>query len=236
MGKEKTFRYNMGVILLYTHTDMKDVWPVFFGQIQKYMPNYEIFVCINEHTKSIDERYKQLIYDESKKYTERLKDCLDQLSEDMFIFLHEDMILLSEPNFIYLQECISYIEKNEARSIKLIAIDSAEPAYQYDSRLIENIFSIQPTIIKKESFINLLSEYECLNIWDFEKSITRKSKDYMFKLGTEKKRGIFHYDSIIFPYVATAITKGKWNYSEYENELDLLFKEYKINPMQRGLQ
>ena len=56
----------------------------------------------------------------------------------------------------------------------------------------------------------------------------------MVKLGNEVKRGVFHCDSIVFPYIATAISKGKWNTSEYKKELNFLFKEYNINPKERG--
>ena len=31
------------------------------------------------------------------------------------------------------------------------------------------------------------------------------------------------------PYIATAKIKGEWNIEEYPNELNTLFKEYKIN-------
>ena len=51
----------------------------------------------------------------------------------------------------------------------------------------------------------------------------------------KKKRGLYHYDSTIFPYIATAINKGKWNMSEYSKELDFLFKEYNVNPFERGI-
>jgi hypothetical protein len=39
----------------------------------------------------------------------------------------------------------------------------------------------------------------------------------------------------VFPYIATAINKGKWNMSEYRGELDILFEEYGINPFYRGI-
>ena len=57
----------------------------------------------------------------------------------------------------------------------------------------------------------------------------------MCKVGGEKKRGMYHYDSIVFPYICTAIVKGKWNMNEYQNELDKLFGEYNINPFERGI-
>ena len=49
-----------------------------------------------------------------------------------------------------------------------------------------------------------------------------------------KKRGLFHYDSLVWPYIATAINKGKWNTSEYSQELDALSKEYNVNLSERG--
>jgi len=57
----------------------------------------------------------------------------------------------------------------------------------------------------------------------------------MSSVEQEAKRGLYDYDSNIFPYIATAIVKGKWNYSEYKNELDILFDMYKINKMERGV-
>ena len=74
-----------------------------------------------------------------------------------------------------------------------------------------------------------------MNIWEFEESIVSSGRDFMVKVGNEKKRGIYHYDSPVFPYIATAINKGKWNMTEYYKELDLLFKEYNINPFNRGI-
>ena len=57
----------------------------------------------------------------------------------------------------------------------------------------------------------------------------------MIQIGGEKKRGMYHYDSIVFPYIATAINKGKWNMSEYQTELDKMFNEYGVMPFERGI-
>ena len=37
-------------IVVYTHTDMKDVWVPFFGQLKKYMPDNEVYVCAVSYT------------------------------------------------------------------------------------------------------------------------------------------------------------------------------------------
>jgi hypothetical protein len=46
---------------------------------------------------------------------------------------------------------------------------------------------------------------------------------------------LYHYDSFVYPYVATAINKGKWNLNEYTEELNPIFEEYGINPFERGM-
>ena len=45
---------------------------------------------------------------------------------------------------------------------------------------------------------------------------------------------MFHYDSNAYPYVATAIVKGKWNMSGYPNELNRILKENNIDKNVRG--
>ena len=48
------------------------------------------------------------------------------------------------------------------------------------------------------------------------------------------KRGTYHYDSTIYPFIATAIVKGKWNTMEYVKELTELSAEFNINLDLRG--
>jgi hypothetical protein len=81
----------------------------------------------------------------------------------------------------------------------------------------------------------LLSKVEPLNIWEFEDAVPVEDGHYMVSLGNERRRGIYHNDSSVFPYIATAINKGKWNYYEYEKELNILFNIYNINPFERGI-
>jgi hypothetical protein len=45
---------------------------------------------------------------------------------------------------------------------------------------------------------------------------------------------MYHWDSDVYPYVATAVVKGKWSYSEYVDELTELLGEYEIDPDVRG--
>jgi len=50
----------------------------------------------------------------------------------------------------------------------------------------------------------------------------------------EPKRGKYHHDTSVFPYIATALVKGRWNVSEYREELEPLLVEYNIDEHHRG--
>ena len=225
-------------LVIYTHSDYKDVWKLLFGQLQKYLPNQKVYVLCNESTNEIPSEYTTITYDDSKIYTERLKQCLSRIDEEVVLFQHEDMILFNEPKFELFDKYIEYVKAGEVDSVKLIYVMENDVVSDVDSTLISNQyskFSIQPTLIKLKNFVSLLESTQPLNIWDFELAVPAEGKHYMVRLGEERKRGMYHCDSIIYPYIATAIVKGKWNYGEYMKELDELFNEYGIVPFERGI-
>ena len=224
-------------IIVYTHTDMKDIWPMFFGQLKKYIGDTKVYVAVNEDDTQISD-YIRIIYDDKKEYTERWKEILDKIEEETFMFMHEDMILFDKLNFQLLEKYIGYVSNEVVDSVKLILAGSEFQSSSIDTTLVTNEyskFSIQPTIIRKSIFKEKVNSVSSLNIWQFEEAISITGKDFMVKIGGERKRGIYHYDSLVFPYIATAINKGKWNLNEYTKELNPMFEEYNINPFERGI-
>ena len=224
-------------IIVYTHTDMKDIWPMFFGQLKKYVGDTKIYVAVNEDDSQLSD-YKRIIYDDTKEYTERWKDVLEQIEEETFMFMHEDMILFDKLNFQILEKYIGYINDEILDSVKLILAGDTFDQWPIDNTLVSNQyskFSIQPTVTRKNVFKQKINGVTPSNIWQFEEAITATDRDFMVKIGGERKRGLYHYDSLVFPYIATAINKGKWNLIEYQNELNPMFEEYNINPFERGM-
>jgi hypothetical protein len=224
-------------LIVYTHSDMEDVWPMFFGQLNDHVGDTKVYVAIDKNSDKLSD-YTQLIYDDSKPYTERWKTILNQIPEDTFIFLHEDMILFDDIDFQSLEKYIEYVENDLVKSIKLISAGNEFGEWPTDKTLVTNHFakfSIQPTIVKKDHFRQLIENLPPLNIWDFESAIEVSKGDFMVRKGNESKRGLYHYDSKVFPYIATAICKGKWNISEYPTELTILLRRYGIDPTIRGM-
>ena len=56
----------------------------------------------------------------------------------------------------------------------------------------------------------------------------------LFHYNNEPKRGMHHYDSKIYPYIATAVVKGKWNLTDYPQELIKILNKNNINVDKRG--
>jgi hypothetical protein len=225
-------------ILIYTHTDMVDVWPMFFSQFKKYIRDFEVYICLNRFHESIPNEYEQIIYDDNKSYTDRLSDVLPKIQSEFLLFMHEDMVLIDTPNFDLIEKYMLHITCNKADSIKLIYVKTENETFGPDETLICNKysrFSIQPTLISKKYLISLCAKFSNRNIWDFEVLVPTNNRDFMSYLGTEKQRGIYHYDSKVWPYIATAIVKGKWNVSEYPEELGMMFEKYNVDPKIRGI-
>ena len=224
-------------IVLYTNSEYDDVCKVFFGEIKKFLPNQKIYI-ISDKDHSLVFEHTFIKYNDSDSYVDRLLSTIPQINEDVILFLHEDMILYDYPQSDKIQKYVSYVRDGIVDSIKLIYIKGNDLEFEIDKTLILNEyskFSVQPTLISPKNFVSLLESISSKDIWDFERAVPNNRRDYMVKLGGEVKRGIHHYDSIVFPYIATAINKGKWNMSEYSKELDKIFYEYGIVPFERGI-
>jgi len=225
-------------IAIYTHTDMVDVWVPFFGQMKKYMSDYKTYIFVNKKDDTIPSEYIQIYYDEAKQYTDRLVECLNKIDDDVILFLHEDMILYNTPMYDYLDRYFEYVSDKKVDSVKLLYAGEGGIKSAIDDTLVINDFSkfsIQPTIIRRDILLKTAEGVGSKNIWEFEKSILAPGMDFSVRFGNEKKKGLLHYDSHVFPYVATAINKGKWNLIEYTEELNPIFEEYNINPFERGM-
>jgi hypothetical protein len=225
-------------ILLYTNTDCKDIWGPFFGQLKKFLPEAKLYVLVNDYDEGIPADSIVITYDDSKKYTERLKEGLSKLDCDFFLFIHEDMYIYNNPDIKVIEKYLNYIKLEKADTIKLIYIAGDDTVSTFDTTLILNKyskFSIQPTLVSKKILLNKLNSLQPLTLYQLEDAIQNSGKDFMCKIGGEEKRGSHHYNSLVFPYIATAIIRGKWNYLEYRSELDVILNEYNIDKNNRGL-
>lgn len=228
-------------IVMYTHTDVKDIWKPFFGQTEKYLNEFKKVIFVNEHLEEIPDNYEVILYDDSKNYRERLLSCLKQIDDEYFIFHHEDMFLYNKPDIKRIEDYTDYLINTYEKSfIKLIRggvsvgeSDKNIPELKIITTDFDYIFAIQPCIWKKNKLVEMIEYSAGADIWDFEvkaqDACRRRSILGWYVDDGGVQRGGYHWDSKVYPYVATAVVKGKWNTREYPNELFSIFEEYNVD-------
>ena len=225
-------------ILLYTHSDYSWVWEYWHKQTDKFLNAFEK-ICLLNSNSSFREDYLVIKYDDKLTYKNRILSCLDNIDDDeIVLFCHEDMFLYKKPNFEIIDEYINLIKSGNCELIKLVrAFENLDKSNIHD-KLFKNpdkqLFSIQPTLIKIKTLKYIYKTVPGDNIWEFEANTTKEYlKDLIslcsFDLNQDKKRGKFHYDSSVYPYICTAVIKGKWNFKEYKKELYEIFYNKKFN-------
>ena len=237
-----TTKFNM---ILYSHTDYMDVCEVFFNQMEKFVPDYEKTIFINQDNNLIPKNYTKIYYDNNLPYRERLLSCLNKIDSEIILFIHEDMFLYDHIDKKIILEFVNLILEDKVDFIKLIKTDGHLGGCDIHPNLVAspkyNLFSIQPTLCSRNKLIKILEIVNANSIYDIEYNISKTcidlglTKSFMSSCDGEIKRGSAHYDSNIFPYVATAINKGRWNFMEYSTELSNILNEYGIDKNKRGV-
>jgi hypothetical protein len=234
--------------VVYTHSDYSDVWPAFFGQLEKHLGAFRSnYVFVDRISEGIPSHFRQIIYDDKKSYTHRLRECLTQITEKVILFQHEDMILHDTPRAAELVKLIEELDGDAARfdAAKMVSGGSflhlpvsGHRGFRKIWRQSPWIFSIQPTIWRKSSLERLLALHGGQTIWEFETKAQRTVRKLRLRTLSPKraknKRGRYHWDNSIYPVISTAVSKGKWVFSEYESELHPILSNYGIDPSVRG--
>ncbi len=176
------------------------------------------------------DQHQILVYDDSLSYVERLKSVVERIPEQYIFFTHEDMPLTHTPVTNALFEAIRLLEKSERNAVvrfirvgKGLKLNLQRPTrlpyFWKVSRWSRWQFSIQPSLWKREKLLELLSSVPAGTVWDLEVTGQKVFKQLKFRgfqpITSGRKRGKHHYESSLYPYVATAIVKGKWNTLEY---------------------
>lgn len=211
-------------LVVYTHSDYSDIWPLFICNQRKYFDTKIIGVC----DKDVEFADQTLIYSSTvSSYRERLLPVLPHLPP-VFLFVHEDFILYGRPNLQLLTEYFQIVGRGNADIIKLIRSgDLTLNPKVVDGRILHQItagssnqFAIQASIIHRDTLIRLYKGAKGSSIWELEAELqttaAQTARVYYHWLYEPPRGG--HYDSIAYPYTATAVIKGKWN-KEYSQEL-----------------
>lgn len=228
--------------ICYTNNKVSDIWDMFYEQNRKFC-DYPLYLISDiEHQ---NKKYNNIyLYKNEMPYWKVWVDVLNDIKTDYFLYLQEDFILYKPVNKIQLDNYQQFLEDNQSFSfVRLLKSGYLDNCKQINNTLFEipsdnqSIFSMQPTIWRKKDFIKLYEATQSLS-WLEPIIFTEKCKELnitgVYHYNNEPKRGMAHYDSDVYPYIATALVKGRWNFSEYLKELKPLCEQYNINTELRG--
>lgn len=248
---------NKIALVINTISKNKDIWDMFFTQIKKHIPSSfftKKYIFVDKTDDILPDDYEVIHYDTDKKYRDQFLTGISKVQEEYCIYISEDYILYDDIIEDSIKEYMGVLKNDPhlsfVRFIKGGIINIPFPSYQGRKDLFELHHSIpyfytnQAALWRTRDLEKIHQHGPNLHIanMDYENSFewqaTKTCQDLdikgLFCYHGETKRGMYHYDSSIFPHVATALVKGKWNLSEYQKELTPLIKEYKIDTSQRG--
>ena len=231
-------------LITWSNTEYSDIWPPYFGRLERHFPNFKkSYIFLNEKSDRVPERHMQLINNEKQLFYKRFLKGLNEIEEDYVLYLQEDHIFYDDVDQEKIEQLLVVLKESDYSFIRLIKSGELHGT-EIEENLFEipfhsqYIFSQQSAIWKKEDLIKIFNFFRPKTYRDVENYGTiamrnlRKTGCYYYDGG--EQRGSLHYDSGVFPYIATAVCKGKWNINQYPEELGKALKEYDIDIGIRG--
>jgi hypothetical protein len=227
--------------IVYTNSNCKDVFKVFYNLIKKYsdIPLY----VISDYDISEYNITNSFIYNNSDPYWLVWVNALKKFNKDTFIYLQEDFFLYDSINKTKLKEYEKTLISSDYSFIRLLKSGNLNKEKIYNNLYeIESsnkdIFSMQSTIWKTNDYIKIMEnvkDEKWLENSRYRENIIKLKMKGLYHYNGEQKRGKNHFDSDVYPYIATAVVRGQWNFREYKKELEPILNENNVDEKIRGI-
>ena len=235
--------------VIYSHSSFSDCWAMAVNQAIENLPQNCKKIClISEDSKETNDRFYQfgfknvqlITYNAESKYTERLIEVFTEISKEFNLcyFVHEDMPLISKVDEIYLNTLLHFMNNSNEFYIKLVDTSYVDQKEVHESfpGLVKNMggysISVQASLMKLDHMIPFLVNFH-QDIYGYEQLCTRSNFNFSAVQGS-RKVGKYLLFNDLFPHISTAISKGKWCTSEWNNEIKILVEKYDIDLSIRG--
>jgi hypothetical protein len=237
---------NMISLFTYTHTNCIDLWEPYLDSLDLYLPNISSTVAANKFYEDYG-RHRFVSYDDDGMYCQEMIKCVNEnIDTDYFIYMQEDFFLYDKVNVSLLKDYVSVLENTDFSFVRLLKCGHVTNIKHTDTLYLVSesgsthqtmtAFSMQPTIWKKKDFLRLYQRANCAKFkenWEYTLAMNSLNMNGLYHYNGERQIG-GHYDSSVFPYIATAVVRGKWNTVEYGDLLEPIFAKYEIDKSERG--
>lgn len=234
-------------LVTYTTSKYADVWQMHFGQLSTHSQGIKSYAFSDEESEKIwnFNDHQLVCYNEKDPYWKQYTNCLDAVENNYIIYLQEDFILYDDIDILEIKKALDFLESSDFDYVRLIRCGYNTPLDEkvgdnfYAVKMHSNdAFSMQATLWKKSRLRDLYLHVRSQK-W-LESEAWNEGARFLgikgaFVYHGEPKIGAFHYDSKVYPYVCTAINRGKWNVDQYSEFMKDMFQKYQINPHVRGI-
>ena len=248
-------------LVVNTISKNKDVWNMFFDRLEKHIPSgffnkKYVFVDEGEYP-DIPADYEVLFYNSHEMYRDQFVSCIDKVEEEFCVYISEDYILYQDIQDDIIHQFEEVLDTHKdlsfVRFIRGGVIDQLSPQYKSEvCDSLHHLYNYLQYFYTNQAALWRTRDLEKIHVhgpnyhiagMDYSKQFEPEATKTCFQLGIqgvycyygEDKRGIYHYDTVVWPHISTALVKGKWNLSEYPHEMQRAFEEYNIDPSKRGL-
>ena len=238
-------------LVVNTHSSYGDLWNIFFDQLKKHFPEVKTYVFSDKG--EFDSEYEVCYYDDKQNFRSQFLSCIGKVEEEYCIFISEDYFLYDSPDRKLLEKYMSVLDEYQYLSfVRLLkGMSFGEPNFKGHDDLYELSNSF-PYFYSQSAALWRTEHLEVIFLNGPDLHIAGTDENQQFEIAAnetcqkldmrglycyhgEPKRGIYHYDSVVFPHIATAVVKGKWNLAEYKEEMTSLLEKYGIDPSVRGV-
>jgi len=235
-------------IVTYTNSNCRDVWPVYFGQLDKYASSLKSYVFSDIAFENFN-NHEFIVYKNKDPYYEQYIKSLKSVKEDYIIYCQEDFIMYDHVDYNAIKKYIEFIKESDYSFVRLIRSGFTEIDHGlkhivddiYDANTLDSSsfsFQMQATIWKKSDMIKLYKLAKS-PLWlepaaPWRECIRELQIQGAYCYNGEEQKGKYHWDTRVFPHIVSAIQKGQWNTLQYNGLILEILKEYNIDPSIRG--
>lgn len=231
-------------ILLHTHSDYSDIWPIMLKRLEIYGPNYDLYIVSNTNIIGFDKE-KIIYYDPDTPYANRIYLATCTLKYKYVLLMRDSDILVGPTDFDMLKLIENTILKYNIDSVRLnnSGIDTLDldNHIENDCYIINKnshyLFSLYPTIWNRLSLNELMYKFKDYKYYDMEcETVNEYCKKFINcfvynKICKLRQHNEYYAHIVKFIHI---LQHGKWTYvhdTDYVLEIE---KEFTIDLTRRG--
>jgi hypothetical protein len=231
-------------IVVNTVSTCSDIWEMFFNQLEKHFPNQKIYV-FSDVNSDVYKKHNVILYDKNLDFRTQYYESLKKVNEEYCLNMNDDYILYDDVKIKSINDILDILKNNTDISFVRVGKGynntnkSFDKTFYYLDPNFPFFYSQTVAVWKTKTLLSIheLSPNSSIGRKDNLPQLEVVANDVckslklngLYHYDNELQRGSAHYDSNIFPYIASALVSGKWNLSEYGKELSELINQYNIN-------